>query len=139
MRSLRSEPASQILSNLMLMLSTLPRSQHSPVRWLSHTFPTPFVIFPSKIPPHSSNWLIELHRRDIIGKEGITKLKESLSVGNAPVEVRRFEESGHLAHLDEREEYLTVWKAFLILRALRGCLEGRPLRANEILENQNGT
>lgn len=35
-------------------------------------------------------------------------IKKGLSGGESAVEVKRFDESGHLAHLDEREEYVTV-------------------------------
>ena len=48
-------------------------------------------------------------RRDVIGEEAVAKLREALSEGDTPnVEVKRFEDSGHLAHLDEREDYVTV-------------------------------
>lgn len=46
--------------------------------------------------------------RDVIGDKTVATLKEALSGGESSVEVRAFAESGHLAHLDEREEYLTV-------------------------------
>lgn len=47
-------------------------------------------------------------RRDVIGDKTVTSIKAGLSGGDAPVEVKRFDDSGHLPHLDEREEYVTV-------------------------------
>lgn len=47
-------------------------------------------------------------RRDVIGDDTVSRIKEGLLGGDAPVEVKRFEDSGHLPHLDEREEYVTV-------------------------------
>lgn len=49
-------------------------------------------------------------RRDVIGDKTVAGITQGLSGGDAPVESRRFEESGHLAHLDEREEYVSVSK-----------------------------
>ena len=46
--------------------------------------------------------------RDAIGGKVVATLKEELSGGGSPVDVKTFAESGHLAHLDEREEYVTV-------------------------------
>lgn len=47
-------------------------------------------------------------RRDIIGDKTVASIKTELSGGDAPVEVKRFDDSGHLPHLDEREEYVMV-------------------------------
>lgn len=44
----------------------------------------------------------------MIGEKGVADIKEALSGGDSPVEDKLFAESGHLAHLDEREEYVTV-------------------------------
>lgn len=46
--------------------------------------------------------------RDAIGDKIVGTLKEALSGGESSVDVKNFAESGHLAHLDEREEYVTV-------------------------------
>lgn len=51
-----------------------------------------------------SSW----RRRDVVGDGAIADLKAALSGGEAPVEDKKFPECGHLAHLDEREEYVTV-------------------------------
>lgn len=47
-------------------------------------------------------------RRDVIGDKTVASIKAGLSGGDAPVEVKQFDNSGHLPHLDEREEYVTV-------------------------------
>lgn len=47
-------------------------------------------------------------RKDVVGDGAVADLKAALSGGDMPVEDRKFPESGHLAHLDEREEYVTV-------------------------------
>lgn len=47
-------------------------------------------------------------RRDVIGDKTVASIKTELSGGDAPVEVKRFDDSGHLPHLDEREEYVKV-------------------------------
>lgn len=47
-------------------------------------------------------------RRDVVGDEDVAKLKATLSGGAAPVETNQFRSSGHLPHLDEREEYVQV-------------------------------
>lgn len=49
--------------------------------------------------------------RDVIGDGEVTSLKAALSGEGARTETQKFEGSGHLAHLDEREEYVTVRKA----------------------------
>lgn len=47
-------------------------------------------------------------RRDVIGDKAVASIEAGLSGGDAPVEVKRFDNSGHLPHLDEREEYVAV-------------------------------
>lgn len=44
----------------------------------------------------------------MVSDSTVDSIKQGLSGGDAPVEVKRFDKSGHLAHLDEREEYVTV-------------------------------
>ncbi|CAM9234051.1 unnamed protein product [Ectocarpus sp. 13 AM-2016] len=57
--------------------------------------------------------LITYGKRDVIGDKTVAGIKQGLSGGDAPVECRRFEESGHLAHLDEREEYVSLVKNYV--------------------------
>lgn len=52
--------------------------------------------------------LLCIGSRDVVSDSAVDGIKQGLSGGGAPVEVKRFDKSGHLAHLDEREEYVTV-------------------------------
>lgn len=63
--------------------------------------------------------LCGIGRRDVISDSTVASIKEGLARGEAPVEVKRFDKSGHLAHLDEREEYVTVRET------AQGCVRGR--------------
>lgn len=55
-----------------------------------------------------SSGILSWYRRDVVGDGAIADLKAALSGGDAPVEDKKFPESGHLVHLDEREEFVTV-------------------------------
>eukprot|EP00904_Undaria_pinnatifida_P009567 jgi/Undpi1/5740/HiC_scaffold_2.g01014.m1 len=57
--------------------------------------------------------LITYGSRDVIGDKAVATLQEVLSGGESPVEVKAFAESGHLAHLDEREEYVTLVQNYI--------------------------
>lgn len=64
-------------------------------------------------------------RRDVIGDDGVDEIKKGLSGGDSCVEVKRFEKSGHLPHLDEREEYVEVREAARRGGALHDATEVR--------------
>ncbi|CAM9282013.1 unnamed protein product [Pylaiella littoralis] len=58
--------------------------------------------------PLSCPVLITYGKRDVIGDKAVASIEAGLSGGDAPVEVKRFDNSGHLPHLDEREEYVAL-------------------------------